>query len=422
MYEEKNITESVFWPFTLALAIILPVSMIDYHGLVPLAATLGILAFVKELRKGIKLSIYAIQPVLIFLGLLIIGAFSLIWSYNTSVTFDRLSHLMAVFLIGCLVLGSAHLQISRSVNLRTSSIAYLIGIFPCLLFVLLEAINESPKFSISNFLDITLSLSNPTVTIMAVFTLPGCLLLWKGLGSRSAMIVFITSCIAIFSSNSLAANLGLIVGSLVTIIIILGGKKAFSFTSLSMIFIVLFFPVARLIHDSPFSFLRKFMENTDISVPPSALHRTYIYDFVLDKIIDNPLVGWGLGVSRHLPGSQNKILDLNRELIPLHPHNGVLEVWVELGIIGAIGLSFVIWMMMRGINNRIQDRISAAVLAGTSAGYMTIGLASYSIWSSWWMTTGILAAGLCTALFAHREVPETSSLSSKKINNVIVKN
>ncbi len=422
MFEERNITGSVFWPFTLALAIMLPVSMIDYHGLVPLAAALGVLAFIKELRKGIKLTIYSIQPILIFSGLLLIGAFSLIWSYNASVSLDRLYHLLAVFFIGCMVLGSAHLQISRSANLRTSSIAYLIGIFPCLLFVLLEAIIGNSSFNISSFLDITLSLSNPTVTIIAVFALPGCLLLWKGIGPKSAIIVFITSCIVIFSSNSLAANIGLIVGSLVTIIILLGGKKAFDFTSISMILIVLFLPITRLIHDSPFSFLRKLLENTGISIPPSALHRTYIYDFVLDKIIDNPFVGWGLGVSRYLPGSQNKILDLNRELIPLHPHNGVLEVWVELGVIGALGLSLVIWILMRGIKNRVQDRASAAVLAGASTGYMTIGLASYSIWSSWWMTTGILAASLCTTLFAHRKVPDTGSFSSEDISNIFKKN
>ena len=125
---------------------------------------------------------------------------------------------------------------------------------------------------------------------------------------------------------------------------------------------------------------------------------------------------------RYLPGSQNKILDLNRELIPLHPHNGVLEVWVELGVIGALGLSLVIWILMRGIKNRVQDRASAAVLAGASTGYMTIGLASYSIWSSWWMTTGILAASLCTTLFAHRKVPNTGSFSSEDISNIFKKN
>ena len=76
----------------------------------------------------------------------------------------------------------------------------------------------------------------------------------------------------------------------------------------------------------------------------------------------------------------------------MHPHNGVLEVWVELGAAGALGVAAIIWLVLTAIRRRSADRGTAAALAAAATAYMTVGLFAYGIWSSWWIATGILAA------------------------------
>jgi O-antigen ligase len=101
----------------------------------------------------------------------------------------------------------------------------------------------------------------------------------------------------------------------------------------------------------------------------------------------------------------------------LHPHNGILEVWVELGAIGALGLAAFIWKIMAGIMRRINDRATAAVFSGAAVSYMVIGLAAYSVWSSWWIAAGVLAAASGTAFLAEREL--TGGRGSQQIRQGI---
>ena len=73
------------------------------------------------------------------------------------------------------------------------------------------------------------------------------------------------------------------------------------------------------------------------------------------KILSKPILGHGVGTSRLI--GQNIILNIpktNQEIypeghveikggIPLHPHNNFLEIWLELGLLGILMLSF-IWI------------------------------------------------------------------------------
>ncbi len=164
--------------------------------------------------------------------------------------------------------------------------------------------------------------------------------------------------------------------------------------------LVLLLPALRLIDPAPFSLLRTAAADHGLALPGAVLHRTYIYDFVLDRIAERPLLGWGLGTSRVLPGDRDHVLDpsLNREFLPLHSHNGVLEVWVELGAAGALGFAAIVWLVLTAIRRRSADRGTAAALAAAATAYMTVGLFAYGIWSSWWIATGILAAATAVGM------------------------
>ena len=79
---------------------------------------------------------------------------------------------------------------------------------------------------------------------------------------------------------------------------------------------------------------------------PSAAHRLLIWDFVVERIAERPLLGWGMEASRTIPGhaaSPPPAL-LERfgltgpavavwlpvaQMLPLHPHNGALQLRVS---------------------------------------------------------------------------------------------
>ncbi|MFM8615049.1 MAG: O-antigen ligase family protein, partial [Alphaproteobacteria bacterium] len=81
------------------------------------------------------------------------------------------------------------------------------------------------------------------------------------------------------------------------------------------------------------------------NLPPSAVHRLVIWDFAAQRLAEKPITGWGLAASRAMPGgrAQPDAATLDRlnikapalrdfvtqphaELMPLHPHNGALQL------------------------------------------------------------------------------------------------
>ena len=136
------------------------------------------------------------------------------------------------------------------------------------------------------------------------------------------------------------------------------------------------------------------------SVPPiiqfSAYHRTKIWDFSGKRIAERPFVGWGIDASRRIPGGKT-IANINRDLgfpgqrfvttavvMPLHPHNAALQVWLELGLIGAILLAALCGGVPLACLRATWSRASmAAGLATFSTAYV-IAMLSFSLWQSRW--------------------------------------
>ena len=77
------------FPELYALALALPVSLMDYHGLTLLAILLGVFALAIEIKRGFYFKDIKIQPLYLYLLLIFIGSLSLIWSYNFDVSLER---------------------------------------------------------------------------------------------------------------------------------------------------------------------------------------------------------------------------------------------------------------------------------------------------------------------------------------------
>jgi O-antigen ligase len=86
-------------------------------------------------------------------------------------------------------------------------------------------------------------------------------------------------------------------------------------------------------------------------IPTSGLHRLEIWDYMMHRTLDRPILGWGAMSSKLVPISPEEISHYTyADSIGIYPHNQWMQFWVELGAVGtAIALAFV-WIVCRRIN------------------------------------------------------------------------
>lgn len=128
-------------------------------------------------------------------------------------------------------------------------------------------------------------------------------------------------------------------------------------------------------------------EQSQTTALRSVTHRLLIWEFVSERIGEKPIAGWGLGASKYLGATEkfhNDRHQLYTEAIPLHPHNGILQVWLELGGVGSAILCVLAFIVLRQFLLSTRPGRFEFVTAGLFATGMTYFLVSYGIWSSWW--------------------------------------
>jgi len=126
-------------------------------------------------------------------------------------------------------------------------------------------------------------------------------------------------------------------------------------------------------------------------VPPSWDARLNIWTFAADHVRSHPFRGWGLDASRTFGSA-----------IPLHTHNAQLQLWLELGAIGAaLAGVFFCWLAYGVVRISERSRGEAAMAAGALVSYLVIGALSFGVWQEWWLGLGaltLIACGLARAV------------------------
>lgn len=107
--------------------------------------------------------------------------------------------------------------------------------------------------------------------------------------------------------------------------------------------------------------------------------RLDIWSFTAEQTLRHPIFGWGL--------------DGSRAFLPfmLHPHSAPLQIWLELGLVGAVLLAVVWWLLIQRAGRLGPQAVAAA------ATYFVIGGLSFGMWQEWWLGLAALTAIWCMA-------------------------
>lgn len=105
---------------------------------------------------------------------------------------------------------------------------------------------------------------------------------------------------------------------------------------------------------------------------------------------DKPFFGWGIEASHvlpHLPEAAG-LTQIQKDLLNWgHTHNAPLQLWLELGAVGALLAAFALVGGMRALERLPRNLLPAA--SSTSAAAYAVACVSHGAWQAWWW--GLLA-------------------------------
>jgi len=250
----------------------------------------------------------------------------------------------------------------------------------------------------------------PFATIAAVLLFPvaGSLL---ETGRRWAAVLIAGVLVAQFIwSDSLAALVAAGAGAVAFVLVLIVGRRGGYAVSTAVVAGMLVLPALVAWSDSPSR-----LQAHGIQLRQSAAHRIVVWDFAGERIAERPLLGWGLGVARRVPGADRNPLDEPRyggllmssgiapqtelRTLPLHPHNAVLHALLELGVpclLLYLGLSA---MSYRLVLRTMSGRFALATGVATVTAAIAIGQVSFSLWQTWWIAAQFAFAAILLALY-----------------------
>ena len=138
--------------------------------------------------------------------------------------------------------------------------------------------------------------------------------------------------------------------------------------------------------------------------PTGMVHRLFIWEFTAKRIAEHPVRGWGMDASRIIPGGKEHVMTPVRRfgkiydqrslgsVMPLHPHNLALQLWLELGAPGALSFCALVTMLVLRLTQPGLGRDAPAFACGQLATCLIMSSVSYGAWQSWWLATLWLGA------------------------------
>lgn len=203
-------------------------------------------------------------------------------------------------------------------------------------------------------------------------------------GRRRLLAAFVVLCLADFILLHIAALIVALMASAAVFALVLWRRRAAALAcgGLAMLLILA----------TPWIMLGwaegGLFQSLRVRLPPSWAARVDIWSFTSMQMTQKPLFGWGLDASRMFKGH-----------IPLHPHDGPLQLWFELGlpgaVLGALLWGFVFWRFAEAAPAR--PRVAAAGCA-VAAACLAIGAFSFGLWQEWWICLTALAFAACVVL------------------------
>ncbi|HEX4505806.1 MAG TPA: O-antigen ligase family protein [Alphaproteobacteria bacterium] len=377
----KGLMPVALWVLTVAFALAPPLLSVAPLGMAPLMIAAGVLAYAAErVQSGTWPGVPA-SAAAFFIAFIVWCALSLIWDINPGSGARKLIDIVleTAALLALLALAG-RLGAEQS---RRLSWALVGGMLAGLVLLAIEALFDFPLYRavMGNNAKLTdLVEAKRSTDALPLLVWPACLALARlgrpWLGAVLAVVFAVASVKLTASSATLGMALSLVV---------------FAACFASTVWVRRFLTMATMLAFAVILPLSIFAYSHGGTTAPwikhSGQHRVEIWHFAAERTLERPLFGWGFNASRYVPNGDavSQFLPPGQSLIPLHPHDAFLQVWLEIGAVGAIIVAGILLLGLKAIG-QWPAAVARFALPGYAAGLVIAGLA-FGIWQSWWMAT-----------------------------------
>ena len=350
-----------------------PLLVIAPKGTATLLVIAGLLSLVARDGAAFVFS-WTEKAFSVLFGLLILwAALSGFWAVDLYFSIIETVRIGAMLILGTLLLdGASHLGVTERNRIKRG---FLLGTLTALLLLAPGTIllKTGLLSSIVPFNQVSL--------ILAIGLGPLAASLMAAGRTRAALFLCAALIICILLQDSTTAKISLIVGLTAGALFFVKAKWAGPLAGLVCAIVIVTAPLTfpKLAHDTRIS-----AEMAEIK--SSAWHRGQIWAFVGERIKERPVLGWGMNSSRVIPGGKTQILP-NVEILPLHPHNAALQLWLELGIPGATLFAAMVMLLWNRLGRAEGNRwITAGRATAMGAAFISM-VPGYGVWQEWWQAS-----------------------------------
>ncbi len=396
--------------FSFTTLFILPIAIFSSKAMVPLFILLAVALIALNVADKDRKFSFQKLPVVAFFILLLWAIASLLWTFDSGVSRKQILPLTALFGLGVFVLSEIKFaplparEITEKLLIIGAAIAIAVPLFESVIVILGNNWPEPLIFQIEIFL-------KNGIVILSILLWPIMSALVRRRHFLGTAVYFVLTIFLVFRFSAAAVLIAMtasVIGISISHFqrklasIIIGGM--FVILLLGTPFLVYQFTANKSVNEiGQFSY--------ELKLPNSATHRLLIWQFVTQRIFEKPFLGWGVNTARQIPGGgekytlkvntpNNKKIVLFREsFLPLHPHNASLQIWLELGAVGAIIIAVFGWIFIR----KLEDDDTDPVLFGVVISILAFNFISFGVWQSWWISTQFLCLGL-TLVITRRNV------------------
>lgn len=244
-------------------------------------------------------------------------------------------------------------------------------------------------------------------TLLALFAWFVIAVLIKNYKNILAVIIYIITAYTLYLSDSLAGFVGFALSGLVFIT-----TRYWPFNNSRILSAILIICSVLFISGIYAMQPRELSDNQAKSLPISAKHRLFIWDFAFEKFANRPFVGYGFNSSRKIKLAEEDFIEyenLKLSPLPLHPHNNLLQIMLETGIIGLIFYLSLAAKYLNSWNLYFKRAITPNILNIRAAGYacfstfFIISMISFNMWQSWWLCCYLWIATLFCLLISDKD-------------------
>ncbi len=388
----------VFDVLTGTVFLIPPVGVAATMGVVPLFLVAGLCALRIAVLRGQVKACFPMVLTALVVAFTAYGCLSAVWALDPFRALSLTAKLGFLSLCGMVVIGVlARLEGDERRRIERALLAgFLFAALLMAVAVIYATITDDSLWS--NHSGDPLTTISKGETILGLLLWPVAAALWRESGTHAAAACIAMAIGGFFFLPHVAVLASLAAGAAACFAVMLFKRRAAVIMGLAFSALILLAPL-----------LMRAVPSGDVmfekvgSVYPSAVHRIYMWHFVTDRIAERPILGWGMDSSRRIPGAHEKLrkdpLGLwKQEILPLHPHNVVLQTWLELGLVGAALMAVLVALVFVQCARSGTPLFETALCSAVATGYLAAGSLSYGAWQNWWFSFGWIAAALVLAV------------------------